>query len=125
MAARVFMAVISLAVLSAVLGRGCGAAPRPAVGEIGYVQPPPGVWEVVVAVDEEAERELSSPSVAGNDAAIRKMVAMGRAYLCSPKTKVQVASQGGRSTRFRIMEGRHLGRSGILPADNIVKLNVP
>src|SRR5947209_4384738 len=116
MVARVLWTLIGIAVLASVLARGWRSESRPAVG---YVEPRPGAWDVVVAVDDDAERELSSHAVIGNDDSIAQMLNNGRAFRCPPKTKVQVAGQGIRSTGVRVLEGRQRGRSGVLPAENV------
>jgi hypothetical protein len=86
---------------------------KPVTGEVGYIEVD-NASVVYVPVDDKAHDELVAFASAGNDAAIKQMVARGRLMVCPNGTKVSVVRLGFFASTIRIMEGKHAGRDGII-----------
>ena len=83
-------------------------------GESGYIEVS-GESMVWVSVNEKSLDELNAYSRQKNEAAIEEMMVQGRVLVCGRNTKVSVVDPGFMTTTVRIMDGKHAGKSGIIP----------
>ena len=89
-------------------------------GQTGYIEVE-GEATVWVSIDEGALDELNAFSRVRNKDAIKQMMQEGRVLVCSKLTAVTAVDPGLLSTTVRIMEGKHSGKSGIVPNEFLHK----
>ncbi len=76
------------------------------------------VW---VTIDEKSQDELSAFSRAKNEQAIEQMIQSGRLLVCAKNTTVSVLEPGILTTKVRVMDGKHEGKTGYLPSEWVHK----
>lgn len=72
---------------------------------------------VSVAADSAAFDALSNAFSAKDTVGFTSLIIAGRVFQVSPDTKVLVLDPGFLTTEVRILEGKHAGKSGLVPAE--------
>jgi hypothetical protein len=104
--------------------RGKRRPEAPDNGGVGYIEME-GQSVVWVAINEQADKELTAFSIAKNEDAVKQMMAQGRVLVCAKRTRVSVVDRGFFSTTIRIMDGKHAGATGVIPNDFLYKGQPP